>query len=68
MLEAGHEFRCPSRIVGIITEAGLLEVKCSSKRCGAGNGVVVMHYFSTETGELKETRKFRDPSELLIKK
>ena len=66
-MDEGHELRCPSRIIGIVTEAGLLEVKCNARHCGAGNGVVVMHYFSLENGELKETRKFRDPSKFLIK-
>lgn len=67
-MEAGHELRCNSRIIGIVTENGLLEVKCNAKHCGAQKGVVVLHYISLETGELKETRKFRDPSQYLIKK
>ena len=56
------KFRCPSRIHGIVVEKGRMEVKCGSKRCGAGSGIVVLHYFSTTTGELLETRKFADPA------
>lgn len=54
--------RCPSRIFGLFTEDGKLEAKCNSKHCGAGNGVVVLHYFDLKTGELTETKKFRDPA------
>lgn len=61
------EIRCPSRIVGKMTD-GRLEVKCSARHCGAGNGVTVLHYFDLLTGELLETRKFRDPSDLFTKK
>jgi len=37
-----------------------LEVKCSSRFCGAGNGVVVLHVFDLATGEM-ETKRFNDP-------
>lgn len=40
------ELRCPSRIQGVMTSSGLLEVKCRSKACGAKKGVVVLHYFN----------------------
>jgi hypothetical protein len=39
---------------------GLLEVKCSSRFCGAAPGVVVIHVYSPTSGRLLETRKFRD--------
>lgn len=55
------EIRCPSRIVGVVRD-GRLEVKCSSKHCGAGNGTIVIHYFDLLTGELLETRKFQEPA------
>lgn len=57
------EIRCPSRIVGKVVD-GRLEVKCSAKHCGAGNGVIVFHYFDLLSGELLETQTFREPSEL----
>lgn len=57
------DIRCPSRIVGKVVD-GRLEVKCSSKHCGAGKGVVVFHYFDLLTGELLSTRTFREPEML----
>lgn len=41
---------------------GVIERKCDSRLCGAGRGVVVLHRWSTETGELLETQQFQDPS------
>ena len=37
--------------------------KFDAKISGAQNasGVVVLHYFNTETGELDHTKKYRDP-------
>lgn len=61
------EIRCPSRIHGIVRD-GRFEVKCSSKHCGAGKGVVVFHYFDLLSGDLLETRKFRAPETLFIQK
>lgn len=54
------ELRCPSRIHGKIVD-GRFEVKCASKHCGKGNGIVVYHYFNLFTGDLIETRRFQDP-------
>jgi hypothetical protein len=61
------ELRCPSRILAVVTEDGLLEVKCSSKYCGAGNGTVVLHYFDLETLQLKETKTYNNPERLFRK-
>lgn len=56
------EIRCPSRLHGRIVN-GQFEVKCASKKCkGAQSGVVVLHYFNLLTGELENTKKFRDPA------
>jgi len=52
--------QCPSRLHGYVEE-GIMQVKCHSKRCGAGKGVVVLHYFNLASGALINTRKFRDP-------
>jgi hypothetical protein len=38
-----------------------LEVKCGSRFCGAGSGVVVLHTIDTQTGAVVETRRFSDP-------
>lgn len=57
------EVRCRSRILGIVTENGsLLEIKCSSKLCGAAKGVVVFHYIELSTMNVVETKRFKDPS------
>lgn len=55
------EIRCSSKRHALLLSPEVLEIKCDSRWCGAGNGVVVLHRFSTVTGELVETRKFRDP-------
>ena len=52
--------RCNGKLHGIL-EDKVLEVKCNSKFCGAGPGVVVLHLFSTESGALLETKFFKDP-------
>lgn len=61
------EIRCPSRIHGVVAD-GRLEVKCHSKRCGAGNGVTVLHYFDLLSGKLIETKRFADPQALFDRK
>jgi hypothetical protein len=54
------EIRCQNKLHGILIEHGVLEVKCDSGFCGAGNGVVVFHRFSMATGELIETKRYKD--------
>lgn len=54
------ELRCDSKKFGELTD-DFLEVKCPSKFCGAAPGVVVLHRFDPLTGELMNTRRFRDP-------
>ncbi|QGJ90061.1 hypothetical protein HWC80_gp020 [Mycobacterium phage Indlulamithi] len=40
----------------------MLEVRCKDKWCAErGTGVVVLHYFDLESGQLVETKKYRDP-------
>lgn len=55
------DLRCDAKKFGELTECGKLEVKCPSKFCGAAPGVVVLHRFDPLTGELLETKRFRDP-------
>lgn len=45
----------------LVPETGILEVKCRSRRCGAGNGVVVIHQFDIHSGLIVGTRTFRNP-------
>lgn len=53
--------RCPAKLHGVMVGDRQLEVKCGSRFCGAGNGVVVLHIIDTETGVLVKTRRFSDP-------
>lgn len=53
------ELRCEGRIQGKV-DGNVMEVKCHSNRCGAKSGVVVLHYFNLDTGELIETKTFTD--------
>lgn len=55
------DLHCGNKKFGELTEDGYLEVKCSSKFCGAAPGAVVLHRFDPLTGELLETKRFRDP-------
>lgn len=54
------EIRCDHKMHGELLE-GFLEVKCSSRFCGAGSGIVVIHRFDVESGKLIETNRYRDP-------
>lgn len=64
--------RCDNRIFGILhvegPYAGLIEVRCPSKRCKDGdpNVAVVLHYFDPESRILKETVRhhYREPAAL----
>lgn len=53
------ELRCDHKMHAVINN-GMIEVKCSSKLCGAGPGKVVIHRFDKETGDYVETLKYRD--------
>jgi len=61
------QLRCNSQLQGILkvypNGKRLLEIRCKNKWCAArGAGVVVLHYFNVDTGELDHTKKFRDPN------
>lgn len=55
-----RELRCNGKLHGILQDK-VLEVKCGSKWCGAGPGVVVLHRFDTESGALLDTEYYKDP-------
>lgn len=55
------DLRCENVKHAELTEPGIIEVKCRSRFCGAGNGVVVIHQFDTITGELLITKRFKEP-------
>lgn len=64
------DVRCGSGILfGRLDENTMVfETKCRSRRCGAGQGVVVIHRFSCNTGELLSTRSFQDPSAIVSRR
>lgn len=53
------EIRCDHKKHGEIDE-GIISIKCSSRFCGAGNGVVVIHRW-TLSGERLPDERFADP-------
>jgi hypothetical protein len=64
------KLRCRSRLQGIIKEypngKRLLEIKCKDKLCADRRaGVYVLHYYDLESGQLVNTKKFRDPKRSL---
>jgi hypothetical protein len=57
------DLRCEHKLFGVVIDpgqGGVVEFKCSSRFCGAEPGVVVLHEFSTETGKLLGTKRYRD--------
>jgi hypothetical protein len=54
------ELRCSSKKHGTC-DGGFVEVKCNSRYCGATNGVVVLHKFDSFTGNLIETKRYKNP-------
>lgn len=59
------QLRCAAKLHGELVidgERKLIEVKCSSRFCGHAPGTVVLHRFDAVTGELAETRQFKDPN------
>lgn len=59
---AGVELRCPNKILHGVLGPGWIEQKCRSARCGAKPGVVVIHRFDTASGDLLETKLYKDPT------
>lgn len=56
------DLRCDNSILfGVVLE-DTLEVKCRSSRCGAGQGVVVLHRFDLKTGRLISTATYKNPT------
>lgn len=55
------ELRCDHAMHAIITDEGDIEVVCRSRYCGSRSGVVVLHRFSSQSGKLLSTRKYRNP-------
>lgn len=63
---SAKQFRCRSKLQGIVKTYPngkvLFEIRCKDKYCTDRKpGIVVLHYFNVQTGELENTVKFRDP-------
>lgn len=58
------EIRCAYKKHGEVFEPafGILEVKCTSRFCGAGNGTIVLHRFDLTTSFLIETLAYKNPN------
>jgi hypothetical protein len=54
------ELRCDKRLHGVLTSDGVLEVACRSALCGHRDGVVVIHRFDVQSGNLIDTVKYKD--------
>jgi hypothetical protein len=61
------ELRCPNKKFANVLAAGtgaVVEVKCDSRFCGAGEGAVVLHRFEISTQKLIKTTAYKNPKEL----
>jgi hypothetical protein len=60
------DMRCANKKHAVLTtpstDEGVVEFRCDSRWCGAGNGVIVLHRFSTVDGRLMDTHKYRPAS------
>jgi hypothetical protein len=56
------EIRCDSKKFGELLD-GIIEIKCSSKFCGAEPGVIVLHKFDL-WGKLIDTVRLREPTSI----
>lgn len=46
-----------------------IEIRCKDKWCAErGTGVVVLHYFNADTGELVGTERFRDGKDFTVQR
>lgn len=54
------ELRCGNFLHGILHDE-IIEIKCRKSFCRPAPGVVVLHQFSARTGELLNTKYYRDP-------
>lgn len=54
------ELRCPRTLQAVITDEGLIEIKCRHGKCGASSSVTVLHRYDPKSGTLVKTTKFRN--------
>lgn len=55
--------RCDGTLHGIISDdaTGTLERSCHHIRCGYRKGLVILHTFDLTTGQIIQTKRFREP-------
>ena len=58
-----EELRCPAKLHFVLIDGHILERKCNSKFCGHEPGIVVLHRWDINTGELIETLKYRSTTQ-----
>jgi len=57
-----EQLRCEGTLHGVLSDDHMaLEVKCHHRRCGYAKGIIVLHTFDLATGQLVQTRRFREP-------
>jgi hypothetical protein len=54
------DLRCPSKKHGSVIGKDVVEVKCNSRFCGARRGVIVLHRFNTVSGDLLDTKRYKE--------
>lgn len=57
------ELRCDGTLHGRMIDSTHIEVKCGRRKCGHRAGVVVLHVINTITGEVEDTKLYRDPAQ-----
>jgi len=58
-----NELRCGGTMHGILSDDHChIEVKCKRRSCGVKRGVVVIHTFDIQSGELLSTKQYSDPA------
>lgn len=57
------QLRCDGTLHGIVSDdaTGTLERPCKHYRCGYVKGIIILHTFSLDTGQVVQTKRFREP-------
>lgn len=56
------QLRCEGNLYGVISDDHqTIEVKCKRRSCGHAPGVIVLHTISLASGQVVETKRFREP-------
>lgn len=56
-----QDVRCGAKLHARLISSTTVEIKCDSRFCGAGKGIVVLHTFDLHTGDMIGTRRFKAP-------